>query len=154
MVVDLDPEGPHYPGDRTLAELVNDGPRRSDLTPRRGVAVLRNGGVTAADATKVIAALVDAHPTVVLRLPPRPTPASAAGVIPVRLLLPGGLFPVPAQPAVWQATPALARMPGVGVRLPVPRPITVESLLRGQRPPGRDRWVAAWRSVWRFPWGR
>jgi hypothetical protein len=33
LVVDLDPGGPRYPGAATLAGLVADGPRRSDLEP-------------------------------------------------------------------------------------------------------------------------
>lgn len=154
-MVDLDRGGPHYPGEKSLADLASTGVRRSDLTPRPGVAVLRNGGVAPSDAAAVVSALVEAHPTVVLRLPPRPHPEGDwPAVVPVRLLLPGGLFPWGAHPAVYQSTPVLVRMPGAGVRLPIPRPLTVESLLRGRRPPGRDRWVAAWRGAWRFPWGR
>jgi hypothetical protein len=154
-VVDLDIGGPHYPGERSLAEMASGGVRRDDLIPRPGIAVLRNGGVTAADAAPVVSALVAAHPTVVLRLPPRPHPDGVGlPVVPVRLLLPGGWFPWGGHPAVYQATPAVARMPGVGVRLPIPRPATVESLLRGRRPLQRDRWVAAWRAAWGFPWGR
>lgn len=155
LVIDLDSGGPRYPGERSLADLVADGLRRPDLTPRPGVAVLRNGGVAPAAAAMVIDALVAAHPTVVLRLPPRPRPvADGAAVVPVRLLLPGSLYPWGDRPAVFQATPTLASLPGPGVRLPVPRPITIESLLRGRRPPGRDRWISAWAPVWRFPWGR
>ncbi len=154
-MVDLDRGGPHYPGEKSLADLSSEGLRQVDLTPRPGVAVLRNGGVSAGDAADTITALVAAHPTVVLRLPPRPYPDPAGPpVVVVRLLIPGDLYPWGGHPAVWQSTPALARMPGPGVRLPVPRSITVESLLRGRRPPGRDRWVAAWQAVWRFPWGR
>jgi hypothetical protein len=154
-VIDLDSGGPHYPGERSLADLVGDGVRRVDLTPRAGVAVLRNGGVTPAAAVSVVEALVAAHPTVVLRLPPRPRPSDErAPIVPVRLLLPGGLHPWGDRPAVFQATPIPMSLPGPGVRLPAPRPITIESLLRGRRPPGRDRWVAAWASVWRYPWGR
>ncbi|OFW63206.1 MAG: hypothetical protein A2135_02625 [Actinobacteria bacterium RBG_16_67_15] len=155
LVIDLDSGGPRYPGERSLADLVGTGLRRPDLIPRPGVAVLRNGGVTPAAAAEVVDALVAAHPTVVLRLPPRPRPAAAgAAVVPVRLLLPGNLYPWGDQPGVFQATPSLTQLPGRGVRLPVPRPITVESLLRGRRPPGRDHWVKAWAAAWRFPWGR
>ncbi|MDP2622828.1 MAG: hypothetical protein Q8Q29_03405, partial [Actinomycetota bacterium] len=57
VVVDLDPLGPRYPGDRSLADLVQDGLRRDDLTPRRGVGVLRNGGVAPIEAKSVIEAL-------------------------------------------------------------------------------------------------
>ena len=59
LVVDLDPLGPHYPGSASLADLVAEGPRKADLSPaRRGVAVLRNGGVSPAAAAEVVAALV------------------------------------------------------------------------------------------------
>ena len=55
LVVDLDPDGPAYPGRASLADLVADGPRRADLVPSRdGVAVLRNGGVEATAAREVI----------------------------------------------------------------------------------------------------
>ncbi|MCP3995759.1 MAG: hypothetical protein GY722_11930, partial [bacterium] len=59
LVVDLDRDGPRYPGIGSLADLVEQGPRLDDLRPARaGVAVLRNGGIDAADAGEVIAALV------------------------------------------------------------------------------------------------
>ena len=155
IVIDLDPAGPQYPGDRSLADLASDGVRRPDLVPRSGVGVVRNGGVAPADAGQVIHALIAAHPTVVLRLPPRPYPEGVPfPVVPVRLLVPGGLFPVGNRPAVYQATPVLARMPTEGVRLPVPNPATVAALLHGRRPVARDRWITAWGRAWRFPWSQ
>ncbi|MEE8489046.1 MAG: hypothetical protein V3S43_01840, partial [Acidimicrobiia bacterium] len=55
LVVDLDPNGPNYPGASSLAALVADGPRRSDLQPvRKGVAVLANGGIEPEDAEAVL----------------------------------------------------------------------------------------------------
>ncbi|MBI5156676.1 MAG: hypothetical protein HZA58_01540 [Acidimicrobiia bacterium] len=154
-MVDLDPGGPNYPGERSLAALVSEGVRRPDLVPRPGVGVVRNGGVAPADAGEVIRALIAAHATVVLRLPPRPYPEGFPfPVVPVRLLVPGRLFAAGDRPAVYQATPILARMPTEGVRLPVPNPATVAALLRGRRPVGRDRWIGAWRHAWRFPWSR
>lgn len=155
LVIDLDPGGPRYPGPRSLADLADDGVRRTDLEPRPGVAVLRNGGVAPAEAAVVVGALLEAHPRVVVRLPPRPDPIGLPmPVVPVRLLVPGGWFRLPAVPAVFQATPALVRMPADGVRLPVPRASTVASLLRGRRPPAGDRWVRAWHRVWGFAWER
>ncbi|MEX2323578.1 MAG: hypothetical protein WEA29_07380 [Acidimicrobiia bacterium] len=152
LVVDLDPGGPAYPGERSLADLVVDGPRKPDLTPRRGVGVLRNGGVAPERSRAVVEALVGAHPTVVLRLPPRPAPEGGRWpVVPVRLLIPGGWFEAPG-PAVFQATPAWETMPAIGVRLPVPSPDTVRAILLGRRPSSRDRWVRAFRSVWGLPW--
>lgn len=155
LLIDLDSGGPRYPGERSLADLVTDGLRRSDLEPRRGVAVVRNGGVPPADAAEVVQALLAAHPTVVLRLPPRPKPGGIPfPVVPVRLLVPGDWYPPLERPAVYQATPSVVRMPSEGVRLPVPSPTTVAALLGGRRPPNRDRWIAAWRKVWRYPWDR
>jgi hypothetical protein len=155
LLIDLDSGGPRYPGERSLADLVADGPRRSDLEPRPGVAVLRNGGVPPSDATEVVRALLAAHPTVVLRLPPRPNPGGVSfPVVPVRLLIPGEFYPPLERLAVYQATPAVVRMPSEGIRLPVPSPTTVTALLAGRRPPNRDRWIAAWRTVWRYPWDR
>lgn len=156
LVVDLDPLGPRYPGDRSLAELVAEGPRRADLSPaRRGVAVLRNGGVSAAAAAEVVAALLAGWENVVLRLPSRPLPAEAGPpVVPVHLLLPGRLFPRAAGPAVYQSTRARLALPGPGWRLPVPSADTVSGLLRGRLPVAGDRWVRAWRGVWEEPWGR
>lgn len=152
VVVDLDPGGPHFPGDRSLADLVRTDPTAEDLRPRRGIAVLRNGGVPAGRAAPVIAALIDAWDHVVLRLPPRPSPsAGAIPVVPVRLLLPAPWTAATDEPAVYQATPTVVPMPGPGLRLPVPGRRTVEALLSGRRP-GPDRWVRAWKRVWEIPW--
>lgn len=153
LVIDLDPLGPAYPGEQSLASLVAEGPRSSDLEPRPGVAVLRNGGVDPLHAADVVAALVAAHRTVVLRLPPRAASAvTDHPVVPVRLLIPGSWYPPFEGPAVYQSTPAWESMPAPGVRLPVPRPATIRALLNGRRPAGRDRWVKAWQSAWRLPW--
>jgi hypothetical protein len=156
VVVDLDPLGPRYPGDRSLAELVREGPRRADLGPtRRGVAVLRNGGVSAPAAAEVVAALSAGWEKVVLRLPPRPLPTGEGPpVVPVHLLLPGGLFPRAPGAAVYQATRAMLPLPGPGWLLPVPAAGTVAGLLRGRLPVAGDRWIRAWRPVWEAPWGR
>jgi hypothetical protein len=155
LVVDLDPLGPSYPGESSLASLVSAGPRRADLTPRPGIGVLRNGGVPIDEAAPVVDALVSSHRTVVLRLPPRPAPDGFPHpVVPVRLLVPGGLFTALDGPAVYQATPSWSPMPTPGVRLPVPHRSTVAALLVGRRPAGRDRWVRAWQSAWRLQWRR
>lgn len=156
LVVDLDPLGPRYPGTRSLADLVSEGPRRADLSPtRRGVAVLRNGGVSAEAAAEVLSALAVGWEKVVLRLPPRPVPEAAGPpVVPVHLLLPGGLFPRHPGAAVYQSTRAMLPLPGPGRRLPVPSASTVAGLLRGRLPVTGDRWVRAWRPVWEAPWER
>ena len=153
LVVDLDPRGPRYPGSATLASLVEDGPRRADLTPqRRGVAVLGNGGIEAAGAGEVVEALCRGWPAVVLRLPPRPYPEGApAPVVPVRPLLPGSLFGHDGRAAVFQSAGWQVPQPAPGPTLPRLRPRTVDALLNG-RLPARDRWIRAWKQVWRWPW--
>jgi len=156
LVVDLDPFGPQYPGVRSLADLASDGPRLADLEPEhRGVALLRNGGIPASEAGDVIEALAARWPRTVLRLPPRPAPDGLRiPLVPVRLLVPGGLRPAPVGPAVYQATPHPMPLPGPGLRLPVPRRATTAALLTGRMPAVGDRWVRAWRPVWEGPWTR
>ena len=154
-MIDLDEDGPRYPGKVSLAGLVKDGPRLRDLRPdRRGVAVLRNGGVGATAASEVVEALIEGWGRTVLRLPPRRRVVVPMPVVPVRLLIPGTLFEPPEGPAVLQATAAFARLTGSGIRLPVPARATVAALIRGQAPVPSDRWVRAWRRVWEAPWGR
>ncbi|HEX9978880.1 MAG TPA: hypothetical protein VGB41_09650 [Acidimicrobiia bacterium] len=154
-MVDLDPGGPRYPGDRSLADLVADGVRRPDLEPGTGVAVLRNGGVLPVEAREVIGTLLERHPVVVLRLPPRPAPGPIpVPVVPVRLLVSGDWYATGEGRAVYQATPSWGRMPGEGIRLPVPKVGTVEALLRGRRPSRDDRWIAAWKKAWTVSWTR
>lgn len=150
LVIDLDPLGPAYPGDRSLADLVEDDPTEDDLTPGPGVAVLRNGGVGPSDTADVVAALLQRWERVVLRLAPRPRPEADVPIVPVRLLT-GGWYQSGDGSVVWQATGDWVPMPSDGVRLPVPEPATVRALLAGRRP-GRSRWVTAWRSVWGTAW--
>jgi hypothetical protein len=151
LVVDLDPHGPPYPGAAGLADLVAEGPTRRDLEPaRRAVAVLRNGGVEADDAADVLEALVAGWPAVVFRLPPhrRPEPA---GVVPVRPLVPGGLFPADDRPAVYQSAGWRIAAPGPGIVLPRPASAVVGALLEGVRP-RRNRWIRSWQRVWEMSW--
>lgn len=152
LVIDLDPMGPAYPGERSLADLVEDEPTEDDLKAETGVAVIRNGGVAAADAAEVVSALLDRWPRAVLRLPPRPHPQEDLPVVPVRTLCPGW-FGVSASAGVWQRTPHWRVPPSPGVVLPIPSTSTVRALLEGRRPM-RSRWVEAWRSVWKARWGR
>lgn len=146
LVVDLDPQGPAYPGERSLADLVADDPTADDLEPRPGVAVLRNGGVDPAAASGVVAALLERWERVVLRLAPRPAPDPGTPLVPVRLLT-GGWYQDSAGAAVWQSTGDLIQMPSDGIRLPMLERATLRALLAGRRP-GRSRWISAWRSVW------
>jgi hypothetical protein len=155
LVVDLDPSGPRYPGTASLASLVAEGPRRADLSPgRRGVAVVRNGGVDPEAASPGVDALAAGWDRVVLRLPPRRPPIPGCPVVPVRLSVPGALFPAVDGPAVYQSTPGALQPPGPGIRLPVPARRTVEGLIAGRLPLPGDRWIRAWRRVWEASWAQ
>lgn len=146
LVVDLDPHGPRYPGEGSLAHLVADGPRRSDLTPlRTGLAVLRNGGVEPGPAREVVDALAEGWPVVVMRLPARDR--ARADVV-VHPLVVGGLFP-PSPGAVFQ---------DLGFRVTAPGPVlpplsrtTAAALLAGTVP-RRSRWVQAWKAIGEPAW--
>lgn len=148
LVVDCDPSGPAYPGKLSLAEMVDRGPTRADLSPpRSGVSVLRNGGIELLDAIEVLQAMADGWPSLVLRLP-TPAPEIAWPVVRCAPLLPGAFFGVPDPPAVYQSCGWRVKPPDGGLVLPKPSRTTVGSLLDGTVPL-RSRWVAAWRSVWR-----
>ncbi len=151
LVVDLDEAGPHYPGDRSLADLVESGPTRADLEPSRsGLAILRNGGVGWKESTEVVQALVSGWPAVVLRLP-------ASGLetrwptVRVRPLLPGNLFGPPESGVVYQRSGWQVPVPASSVALPVPRPVVLAALLAGVRPPP-SAWTRAWSRVWSRRW--
>ena len=155
LVVDLDPTGPAYPGLRSLAEFVEDGPRRAEMSPSGSslsggrVAILRNGGVQAEDAIEVIEALAAGWPNLVVRIvgeSPAPWP-----VIPVVPLFPGILAPAAGRGAVWQATAVMDNPPGPGPVLPpLTRPARTNLLHMRLFPP--NRWVSAWRPVWGLAW--
>ena len=116
-----------------------------------------NNGKRKEQLQKCLTSLTDSEfgwDRVVLRLPPRRPPVPPCPVVPVRLSLPGGLFPPSAGPAVYQAGPGALRPPGTGIRLPIPARRTVEALLAGSLPVPGDRWIRAWKRVWEAPWGR
>lgn len=149
LVVDLDPDGPPYPGERTVAELSQEGPRRNELSPvRTGVAALRNGGASLEEGLEVVSMLTGSWPVIVVRVAAEAVPFP---VIPVRPLWPGFLAPVGDRASVWQRVRGGGDPPGPGPSLPVPRHSTVAALLRG-RTPVRSRWVRAWSEVWELPW--
>ncbi|MGQ0848731.1 MAG: hypothetical protein ACT4OP_06380 [Actinomycetota bacterium] len=151
LVIDLDPAGPPYPGERSLADWVAEGPTRPELMPGDGaVALLRNGGVAWPDTVDLIGRLQTGWRSVVLRIPPAgdrlPWP-----VIPVVPLLPGLLAPSGARAAIWQSTSAKAVAPGPGPILPPLGRATLTKLLSPRLVPA-GRWIKAWRQVWELPW--
>jgi hypothetical protein len=151
LVVDLDRDGPPYPGDVSLASLVADGPTRADLSPqRRGVAVVRNGGVDPQDAEVVLHALVDGWPAVVFRLPQGHIADGSA--IPILPLVPGPLLRRFPGPAVYQRSAWRLEVPTNAVVLPRPGSGTISALLSGRVPHPGDRWIRAWRRVWETAW--
>ncbi|MEX0668041.1 MAG: hypothetical protein WD313_06915 [Acidimicrobiia bacterium] len=157
LVIDLDPGGPMYPGPRSLAELVVEGPTRSELFPRvpgahrPRVALLRNGGVGWEPAISMIEALAKQWPALVLRLPgtggPWPWP-----VVPVVPLHPGILQPAGGRAAVWQSVTSRRDIaPGPGPVLPALDRSALSRMLTLRTEP-RGRWVRAWSQVWELPW--
>lgn len=152
LVIDLDPDGPRYPGDRSLARLAREGPTASDLGPeRKGVAVLRNGGVEPIECVAVIDALCRGWPAVVMRARPGAERPRRTSVVPVRPLLPGDFLAFSSEPAVYQRYGWHVRPEGPGPVLPPARPSTLRALLEGRQPIA-DRWVRSWRQVWEAAW--
>lgn len=150
LVVDLDPDGPQYPGQGTLARLIEDGPRMADLQPqRRGLAVIRNGGIEAAAAAEILAAFSREWPHLVLRLPPRTAAPAGFPLVTVHPLVPGRLFEW-TDGSVYQDMGFRVRAPEGARRLPVLGRAVAGSLLAGTIPL-RSRWVQAWRSLWGSP---
>lgn len=149
LLVDLDEKAPGYPGRLTVADLVREGVRRSDLGPaRKGVAVLGRGSAELDQVMELVDALVAGWPAVVIR-------AGSAEI-------PHPVIPVtPVFPATWDfvdeaavTQPVAPWAKGVGdpsIRLPVLRRGQVAAMLGGRVSP-RWRWVKAWRPVWDHPW--
>ena len=147
LVVDLDPGGPRYPGSKSLADLVADGPTLQDLEPaRRGVGVLANGGVRPEDAGPIVAAVVERWPAVVLRHPA--THHDDGEAIPVVPLVPGDVLPDYGPRAIYQRSGWRVPVPEGALVLPRPRRRIVEMLLNGVAPPRGDRWIASWSRLW------
>lgn len=147
LAIDLDPNGPPYRGPFSLADLVTRGPTLSQLQPtQKGPAVLRNGGVEPGDAEEIVSELVKRWPNVVLRC----SPSAEAGAHATALLplLPEPFMPSSVGTVVYQRMKLVAIPPPYHTVLPVPRSGTIKALLGGTRPPTRDPWVRAFRTVW------
>ncbi len=148
LVIDL-AGGLRVQSDRTLADLIEDGPTRAELSPgRSGVAVLSGHTLDPAPAMIAIEELAASWPAIVLRCRPGQMPVRT---VPVRPLFPGYFLTPDETPSVWQPVGTRARPPGPGPVLPRLSASLVRRLLSG-RLPGRSRWVASWRPVWDMPW--
>ncbi len=149
LLVDLDPHGPPYPGERSVVEMATDGPTRLELTPGRArVAALRSGGADPSSGIEVVQLLARSWPALVVRVGHFPVPFP---IIPVRPLWPGFLAPIGERPSVWQRVRGGADPPGPGPELPPPGRRVVMALLAGRRPMA-SRWVRSWERVWELPW--
>jgi len=151
LVVDLDDDGPAYPSERSLRDLVVGGPRAADIRPEsNGLAVLANGGVSYDSAREIIGLLIQNWPAVVLRLggPPDDVPAP---FVPVRLLVPGRLFPPQGRGVYQRVAGRHMRVPAGGVAIPRASRRTVDNLL-SLRQPQPSRWLRAWARVWSESW--
>lgn len=164
LVIDLDQDGPNYPGQRSLADLIREGPSRRELLPvldrrhRKGVALLRNGGAALNEAEEVIHSLTRHWPAIVLRLPgseglvrSEPGTVYQGRVVPLIPLLPGLLAPTGRRAAVWQSIDSGQPAPGPGPVLPALSRAVATRLLSARWEP-RGRWVKAWHVVWELPW--
>ena len=148
LVVDLPTD--RSGGVRTLRDLARDGPSLAELSPsRRGVALLRGGGVDEQTALDIIERLAERWPAVTVRVdrPQFPFP-----IVPVVPLYPSGLLPEPSEThCVWQPIGVGSDPPGPGPVMPRLRPSTLRRLLSLQMP-RRSRWVEAWAPIWEMPW--
>jgi hypothetical protein len=136
-------------GDRTLSDIVADGPALAELSPgRSGVAVLPSGPLDTSEAEEAIRALASHWPAVVVRGRRGQWPGP---MVPVRALLPGLLQAREESPAVWQPVAAGVRPSGPGPVLPRLRASLARRMLSGHEA-RTARWVHAWTPVWGLPW--
>ena len=138
----------HPTARRTLADLVAEGPNRSELSPGHpGIAVMPAGPIDEGESVEILEVLAASWPALVVRhADPTPLPLPS---VPVRPLYPG--MEMESTTAVWQPTSLLSTPPGPGPVLPLLGRGLVNRVLQG-RHPGRGRWIKAWREVWDLPW--
>lgn len=134
---------------RTLADIVEEGPRLDELSPgRSGVALIGGGPLPDQDAQAAVEQLATRWPAVVVRVADAGWPGPT---VPVRPLYPGWLAPSGEGAAVWQPVGPGSDPPGPGPVLPRLGRATAYRLLSG-RLPSRSRWISAWAPVWGLPW--
>ncbi|MDH4117386.1 MAG: hypothetical protein OEX04_11710 [Acidimicrobiia bacterium] len=146
LLVDLDDAAPMYPGRMTIADLLADGVRQSDLVPRRpGTAVLGRGDAGLGDAIEMVSTLSRGWPAIVVRCGIESLPYPRIEV-------------VPAFPAEWGSAldnivvqRTVGGKPPAKLSLPPLRPAQVRSMLDG-KVSRRWRWVRAWGPAWEMPW--
>ncbi len=146
LVVDLDRDGLTLPGERTLADLVADGPTLAELVPHRsGIACLPNGGVDPEAAQDVLAALEKGWPDLIVRTRGPIDRLPVANVVP---MLAG--VSAPTGPCVWVRTGLgpVDRHQGPEVR--APGRAAFAAALAGRAL--RGRWLQSWSGVWEWPW--
>ena len=150
LLIDLDDDGPGYPGKLSLAALISEGARRRDLGPtKKGVAVLANGGADLDEALGLIALLAGGWPAVVVRIGSSDVPYPVVDVSPE---FPAGWASGDDEALVIQPVGRWSRTSRADVtRLPPLRRSQVRAMLSGTIHP-RWRWVRAWRRVWELPW--
>lgn len=149
LVIDLDPDGPIMGRGPTLADLVVDGPTKTQLEPRKGAAAyLTNGGVSPADAYEVVSAFADRWPAVVLRCSPRADePNDGVALFP---LLPEPYGLTASGAVVYQRCSFSPKNRPDAPILPRLTHGTVARLFAGQSVRKRDPWIRALRDVWSF----
>jgi hypothetical protein len=149
LVVDLDPKGPRYRSPFTLADLVREGPTKSQLDPSKGgVSVLPNGGVAVEDAAEVVGALAQRWPNVVIRCDPRSQPPSSA--ISILPLLPVPFLGQRSERTVFQSLGFRVQAPEGSLVLPRPGSATLNALTGLSAVPKGSKWLRALGKLWSF----
>lgn len=139
----------HLGNTRTLADILEEGPRLAELSPgRKGVALIGKGPIGLPKAEEAASVLGASWPALIVRADPGEWNGPT---VPVTPIYPGLLAPTNVGSSVWQPFAPLGRAPGPGPVMPSLRPGLVRRLLVGQIP-RRSRWMAAWEEVWGLPW--
>jgi hypothetical protein len=145
LVVDLEPDGLGFPGERTLAALVEDSPTLAELVPERaGVASLPNGGISADETGEVLSALQRGWPSVVFR---SRHPIDGMPFVNVRPEL--GSVGAPGQ-SVWVKSGFGVDEESEGPRVRPPGRAAFLAARSGRTM--RGRWLRSWEQVWEWPW--